>query len=92
MLSPRSVRYPLDEIAQALAALAKAVQNQPSIALARGLVSTVVSAQSGAFDPQAVVAAVEAECGRIHGDLFDTYIDHRRQAPVPPVEPLWTTL
>ena len=90
-LSPRSVRYALDEIARALAALANAVPNQPSITLARSLTSAVVSAQSGNFDTHTVVSAVEAECDRIHGDLYETYIDHRREAPVPPEAPLWTT-
>jgi uncharacterized alpha-E superfamily protein len=91
-LSPRSVRYAFDEIARALAAVAAAVPTQPSIAVAHDLTSAVASAQSGAFDPHAVVSAVEAECDRIHGEMYETYIDQRRQAPVPFEESLWTTL
>ncbi|HJU64884.1 MAG TPA: alpha-E domain-containing protein [Gemmatimonadaceae bacterium] len=92
-LSPRSVRYGLDEIARALTALGTAISNQPRIAVARVVTSAVESAQSGGFDPIAVVSAVSAECDRIHGLVYDTYIDHRRTAaPAASAEAPWLTL
>jgi uncharacterized alpha-E superfamily protein len=90
-LSPRSVRYALDEIARALAALAATVSSQPSIHLSGALIASVDSARSGGFDQMALVSAVEAECDRIHREVYETYIDHRPPAPVRSEEALWTT-
>jgi uncharacterized alpha-E superfamily protein len=90
-LSPRSVRYALDQIARALAGLAAAVPGQPPIVLACALTSSD-SDQSGGSDPVAAVSDIEAECDRIHRTMHETYIDHRR--PAPPVaseEAPWTT-
>ena len=78
-LSPRTVRYALDEIARALATLAETVPSQPPLALSSAVTSTVDGSRSGDSDPIAAVSAIEAECGRIHRTLHETYIDHRRQ-------------
>ncbi len=79
-LSPRSLRYALDEIARALSGLAAAVPHEPPISLSSALTSALESARSGSFDFDsiAMVSAIEAECDRIHRTVYDTYIDHRR--------------
>ena len=79
-LSPRSIRYALDEISQALATLAAAVPRQQGVGLTSVLTSAVDSAWSAGFDPIAVVSAIEAECDRIHRTVYETYIDQRRSA------------
>ena len=82
-LSPRTVRYALDEVARALASLAVAVPSQPPILLDPALTFVMDSSEPGGFDPISAVSAVEAECDRIHHVLYATYIDHQRaQAPV----------
>jgi uncharacterized alpha-E superfamily protein len=83
-LSPRSLRYALDETASALAALAAAVPNQPPVLLPSPLMAAVDSVQAGSSDPNTVVSAIEAECDRIHRMVYDTYIHHRR-----PTEASW---
>jgi uncharacterized alpha-E superfamily protein len=91
-LSPRSVRYALDEIARALAGLRAAVPNQPPITVAPALTSAAESDQSGDADPIVVVSAIEAECHRIHRSLYETYLDHRRPVAATPLEEAsWTT-
>ncbi len=91
-LSPRSLRYALDQISRALAGLAAKVPNQPPIVLASGLMAAIDSAHSDGSDSVAVVSASEAECDRIHRTLYETYIDHRCwAAPVASQEAPWTT-
>jgi uncharacterized alpha-E superfamily protein len=82
-LSPRSLRYALDEAASALAALAQAVPNQPPVLLASELTAAIDSVQAGGSDPISIVSAIEAECDRIHRTLYETYIHHRRPASAP---------
>ncbi len=89
-LSPRTVRYALDEIRRALAALAETVPHQSPIALSSAVPSTIDASHSGDSDPIVAVSAIEAECGRIHNALYETYIDHRRP-PATSEEPQWTT-
>jgi uncharacterized alpha-E superfamily protein len=91
-LSPRSVRYALDEIARALAALATMVSNQPAVVLRSSVTSAVDATLHSGFDAIAVVSAVDAECDRIHREVYDTYVEHRRVSPVPAEEPPWIIL
>ncbi len=92
-LSPRSLRYALDEIARALSGLAAAVPHQPPISLSSTLTSALESAQSGSFDFDsiAMVSAIEVECDRIHRTVYDTYIDHHRPAASVAEATTWTT-
>jgi uncharacterized alpha-E superfamily protein len=91
-LSPRSVRYALDEIARALAALAAAAPSQRPIAVAFSVTSALDAVRAGGADPITVASAAETECHRIHSMVHETYIDHRRPAePVASEGSLWTT-
>jgi uncharacterized alpha-E superfamily protein len=91
-LSPRSVRYALDEISRALAALAAAAPNQRPVALTTAVTSAVDAVWSGDTDPTAAVSTIETECHRIHSTVYEIYIDHRRPAePVASEGALWTT-
>jgi uncharacterized alpha-E superfamily protein len=91
-LSPRSVRYALDQIGLALVGLAAAVPGQPRVVLTGALTAAVDSAYSGSSDPISLVSAIEAEFDRIHRAVHETYIDHRRPAaPVSAGTSPWTT-
>jgi uncharacterized alpha-E superfamily protein len=74
-LSPRSVRYALDQIASALAGLAAAVPGPTPIAPTPDLTSAVESDDSNLLS---AMSRIEAECDRIHGSVYATYIDHLR--------------
>jgi uncharacterized alpha-E superfamily protein len=75
-LSPRSVRYALDEVARALEALAVATPNKPPIITPLATAPTAELMYSAGSDPNATMAAIEAECDRIHRCVYATYIDH----------------
>ena len=91
-LSPRSVRYALDEISRTLAALAAAAPSQRPIAVASTVMSALDAVGSGGADPIVVASAVETECHRIHSTVHETYIDHSRPSePVASEGTPWTT-
>ena len=79
-LSPRSLRYMLDEIARALAALGAAAPHQPPVKLTPRLLSKVDALSTGGRDLNSVVSAIETESYRIHSAVHETYIVHRRPA------------
>jgi uncharacterized alpha-E superfamily protein len=88
-LSPRSIRYALDQIARALAGLAAAVPGAPAVAQTPDLIAAV---ESDSPDPLSVISRIEAECDRIHDAVYATYIHHLRPiAPVASRVAPWTT-
>jgi uncharacterized alpha-E superfamily protein len=82
-LSPCTVRYALGELARSLAALAETVPDQPPVVVSPGVTSSLDLSGSDGFDPLAAVAAIEAECDRLHRAVHEIYIDQTRMpAPV----------
>jgi uncharacterized alpha-E superfamily protein len=88
--SPRSLRHALDQIAGALGGLAETVPSQPPITVSPEVMASVDSVRLGGVDPIPVAAAVEAECDRVHGMVYDLYINSRRQTPPVRTEAAWT--
>jgi uncharacterized alpha-E superfamily protein len=78
--TPCTMRYALDSIQGALAALARTVPDRPPIVVSPAVMRCVDHSQAGATDPIAAVEAIEAECDRLHRAVYGTYMDQRPPA------------
>jgi uncharacterized alpha-E superfamily protein len=72
--SPRTVRYALDEIDTALERLGQIVPRRPRIVVTRALTDAIDGSLASLTAQLAAVAAVEAECDRIHNVVYQTYV------------------